>query len=183
MTRPAESIHRDNVHLRRIRPTDADTLHRIINESLTHLRPWMNWVPQTGPHPRAAVDEFLTRTRENWSAGTSYTYLVTVSGQPVGVCGLEQRIGPDGLEIGYWLHPDHTGHGYITTAAAALTDQAFTLPGITRVQIWTDEANTASARVPQRLGFTEIARRTPARDPLTPAESGTDVIWELTRST
>jgi ribosomal-protein-serine acetyltransferase len=44
-----------------------------------------------------------------------------------------------------------------------------------------DEANVASSGVPRKLGFTEIARRPHPDGPETPAESGTDVVWRLTR--
>jgi RimJ/RimL family protein N-acetyltransferase len=94
---------------------------------------------------------------------------------------MERNEVPDALEIGYWLHPAHTGHGYATTAAGLLVEEAFALPWVARVQIWHDAANAASAGVPRRLGFTEIARRTPPREPAFGGEVGIDVIWELTR--
>ncbi|WP_280369019.1 GNAT family N-acetyltransferase [Nocardia wallacei] len=182
MTYPAETLTHGRVQLRRVRRTDEDTLYRLINESLAHLRPWMGWVSPEGEHPRAAIADYLTRADQNWLAGDSFSYAILVSDTMIGACGLENRIGPGALEIGYWLHPAHTGRGYATESAAALITAAFTLPTIDRVQIWHDAANTASAGVPHRLGFTEIARRTPPRDPLAPAEIGTDVIWEFTRA-
>jgi RimJ/RimL family protein N-acetyltransferase len=47
------------------------------------------------------------------------------------------------------------------------------------VAVHHDEANTASAAVPRRLGFTEISRN-PAEDgPVTPGENGVEVVWRL----
>ncbi|BCK52406.1 GNAT family N-acetyltransferase [Nocardia wallacei] len=182
MTHPAETLAHGRVQLRRVRRTDEETLYRLINESLSHLRPWMAWVSPEGEHPRAAIADFLTQAEQNWLDGTAYSYAILVSDTMIGVCGLENRLGPDALEIGYWLHPAHTGHGYATEATAALITAAFTLPGIDRVQIWHDAANTPSGGVPRRLGFTRIARQSPPRGPLTPGEIGTDIIWELTRA-
>lgn len=182
MTHPPETFTHGRVRLRRTRRTDEQTLYRLINESRAHLRPWMPWVSSEGEHPRTAVADFLTQAEQNWLSGTAYSYAILVSDTMIGVCSLENRIGPDALEIGYWLHPAHTGHGYATEATAALVTTAFTLPGINRVQIWHDAANTSSGGVPRRLGFTEIARLSPPRNPRTPGEIGTDVIWELTRS-
>jgi len=167
------------VRLRRWRVTDVDVLHRVVNESLPHLRPWMVWA--AGDYDHDAAADFLARCERGWSTGEAYSYAITVAGEVAGGCGLERRIGPGALEIGYWLHPAHTGRGLVTYAAAALVEQAFELAGIERVQIWHDAANTASAGVPRRLGFTEIDRRTPPRYPLTSAEVGIDVVWELTR--
>jgi ribosomal-protein-serine acetyltransferase len=36
--------------------------------------------------------------------------------------------------------------------------------------------------VPRRLGFTEVARRSPPREPAFGGEVGIDVIWELTHA-
>ncbi|RDI49145.1 GNAT family N-acetyltransferase [Nocardia mexicana] len=182
MKRPEEVLVSGNVRLRRLRSADTEALYRVVNQSLDHLRPWMGWVSPDGEHPRSALAKFVAETHRNWESGDAYSYAVTVSGEVVGMCGLEKRLGPDSLEIGYWLHPAHTGRGYATSAAAALVHQALALPGVDLVQIWHDRANTASGRVPRRLGFTEIGRRTPPRDPLTPGEVGVDVVWELRRS-
>ena len=55
---------------------------------------------------------------------------------------------------------DHRGRG-------ALTDAAFALDGIERVEIHCDEANLRSAAVPRRLGYTlaEIRNKPPAGPP------------------
>lgn len=75
----------------------------------------------------------------------------------VGGCGLHRRIAQAGLELGYWVHARFTRRGLATAAARVLTDAAFALPGITHVEIHHDKANTASAGVPKRLGFSLLA--------------------------
>jgi ribosomal-protein-serine acetyltransferase len=93
-----------------------------------------------------------------------------------------RRIGPGGLEIGYWLHPAYTGRGLATAAVAALVGQAFALPDIDRVEIVHGAANTASGGVPRRLGFTVIQRRTRVHGAVAPGEVGIEVVWRLLRS-
>ncbi len=68
------------------------------------------------------------------------------------------RIGPGGLEIGYWLHPDYVGRGIATLAIGMLTSEAFRI-GADYVEIVHDTANVRSTGIPRRLGFTEIKRR------------------------
>ena len=58
------------------------------------------------------------------------------------------RIGPGGLEIGYWVHRACTRRGLATAASAALVEAAFGLPGVDRIEIVHDELNVASAGVP-----------------------------------
>lgn len=111
-------------------------------------------------------------TYRNFGRYAAVSYAITTADAVVGSCGLMRRIGPGGLEIGYWLPPAYTGRGLATAAVAALVRQAFTLEDIDRVEIVHDAANTASGGVPRRLGFTEIdgaplrnVRSPPARAP------------------
>jgi RimJ/RimL family protein N-acetyltransferase len=163
--------------LRRVSDADAAELLRVVRESLAHLRPWAPWA--TDDYDAAAVADFLTTSANGWERGTQFNHAITVDGAIVGVAGAE-RTG-DVVEIGYWLHPAHTGRGHATSAAAELVEFAFRLDGVRSVQIWHDEANIASGGVPRRLGFTEIGRRTPPREPASGNEAGVDVVWELRR--
>lgn len=63
-------------------------------------------------------------------------------------------------ELGYVLHPDHTGHGFVTEACRAVLDWAFAPDGLDlhRVVGRIDERNDASARVLRRLGMRQEAR-------------------------
>jgi RimJ/RimL family protein N-acetyltransferase len=145
--------------------------------SLEHLRPWMPWAVDFS---RAAHIEFLTGCERDWAVGAAYNYAMLVDGAIAGSAGLMARIGPGGLEIGYWVHQAYTRRGLATAASAALVGQAFTLPGIDRVQIVHDELNAPSAGVPRKLGFTEIGRLPLDHKPL--AGTGVGVVWELTRA-
>jgi RimJ/RimL family protein N-acetyltransferase len=171
-------LARGPVVLRAWETSEAETLYRLVTEAQDSLRLWMPWA--AGTYLRIDAATFIARSAENRTAGEVYSYAIVVDGVPVGTAGMERNEAPDALEIGYWLHPAHTGHGYATIAASLLVDEAFTLPWVARVQIWHDVANTASAAIPRRLGFTEVARRSPPREPAFGGEKGIDVIWELT---
>src|SRR5262249_13901093 len=54
---------------------------------------------------------------------------------------------------GYWTVAAKTRRGYATAAARAMTQVALALPGARRGEIHCDEANTASAGVPRKLGY------------------------------
>ncbi len=162
--------------LRRWRETDATALYRVVQESLEHLRPWMAWVADG--YPPAAAAEFVAGAAEEWARGTTYNYAIYVQGRLAGAARLMARIGPDGLEIGYWLHPAYLGRGVATRAVGLLAEEAFRV-GVKRVEIVTDVANFRSAAIPRRLGFTEVERRSP-QEPITPGEDGVDIVWRLT---
>jgi RimJ/RimL family protein N-acetyltransferase len=164
------------VTLRRWRETEAEALNQVVQESLEHLKPWMAWVADG--YSMAAAVEFVTASQEDWAQGAAYNYAIFVRGQLAGNAALMARIGPGGLEIGYWLHPSFVGHGAATRAASLLAAEAFRT-GMNRVEIVTDVANVRSAAVPRRLGFAEVARRSP-QEPVTSGEEGLDIIWRLT---
>ena len=178
MRRPGELLTYGPVTLRRWRAADSEAVCDLVLGSLEHLRPWMPWAAGFGPQDAA---QFTERCEQEWESGTAFNYAVISAGVAVGSCGLMARIGPGGLEIGYWVDAGHLRRGLATAAAAALVSAAFGLPGIDRVEIVHDEANVASSGVPRRLGFTQIARRPHPDGPETSAESGTDVVWRLTR--
>jgi len=173
---PDEVIELGAVTLRRYRDDDLDDLVRAVTESEDHLRPWLPWV---AGHSIQAEAEFIAQSARDWESGTAYNYAIRTGGAFVGGIGLMARIGPGGLEIGYWVHQAYTRRGLATAAAAALVEQAFRLPGVDRVEIVHDELNVASGGVPRKLGFTEVERR-PLEMPA-PQGSGVGVVWRLTR--
>ena len=56
-------------------------------------------------------------------------------------------------EIGWTLHPDAHGHGYMTEAAGAVLDVAFGALELHRVSATLDARNEASAALCRRLGM------------------------------
>jgi RimJ/RimL family protein N-acetyltransferase len=60
-------------------------------------------------------------------------------------------------EIGWTLHPDHHGNGYVTEGATAILELAFEAIGLHRVMAQLDPRNTASIALCKRLGMREEA--------------------------
>jgi len=173
---PDEVIEHGQVTLRRYSEDDVDTVFQAVTASLDHLRPWMPWAAD---YTRQSAAEYMAKSVRSWADGSEYNFAIRTDGALAGSCGLMARIGPGGLEIGYWVHQAYTRRGLATAASAALVEQAFRLPGVTRVEIVHDELNVASGAIPRKLGFTEVDRR--PLDMVTPAGTGVGVVWRLTR--
>jgi RimJ/RimL family protein N-acetyltransferase len=171
---PARAVVGELV-LERWRQRDLESLFSAISASLDHLLPWMPWAAQ---HERDSVAQFLSESEAGWERGDRFEYSIRDQQNDVlGSAGLMGRIGPGGLEIGYWIHVAHTRKGIATLAAALLTELALTLSTVDRVEIHHDEANIASAAIPARLGYRNIGTF-PAK-PKSPGDVGRDVRWRL----
>lgn len=178
MQRPAEELRNGDVLLRRWRRDDADEMLRAVTESLDHLRPFMLFV--SNGYDREAAVRFVRDSRAQWADRTAFGYaILSPGGKIIGSCGLMARIAAGGLEIGYWLHQDHTGRGIATRAAEALMNEAFRI-GVDYVEIVHDLANQASGAVPERLGFSKVGQR-PVAKKATPASTGVEVVWRRHR--
>jgi len=160
------------------RAEDAPALAAAVTRSRDHLVPWMPWASQEWTPERHAT--FITERRAQWAAGGDATYGVFADNVLVGATGLHTRRGPGVLEIGYWIHVDHVGRGYATELSRALTDAAFTVPGIERVEIRHDRANARSRAVPERVGFT-LESENPG-EKLTSGDEGVDCVWATDRA-
>jgi RimJ/RimL family protein N-acetyltransferase len=133
---------------------DAPLMRAALDASESHLRAWTPWVVD-GRVPGLSLEERLARHATAFANGDEWVYgIFSPDGREVlGGCGLYARVGPGAVEIGYWLGATHTGRGLATAAARALALIAFESPDVERVEIRCDPANVASARVPERLGF------------------------------
>jgi ribosomal-protein-serine acetyltransferase len=172
----SEMFGEDQVTLRRWQAADVDLIYDVVTSAREHLVPWMPWADG---FDRERAAWFAEQCEREWATGEAYQFAVTTEEMVIGSAGLMRRIGPGGLELGYWLHPAYTGRGLATMAATALIREAFTLPDIDRVEIIHDAANAASGRLAERLGFVEVGRR--IVEPDAPAKTGVDVVWRLVR--
>ncbi|WP_406300655.1 GNAT family N-acetyltransferase [Embleya sp. NBC_00888] len=180
MAQPRQVIECGDFVLRRWRgESDFAPAFTLIEESLEHLRPWEPWV---AGHSEETTRGLLAKSEARWESGDVYNYAIAKDGTPIGMCQTSRGTEPQGRRIGYWLHPAATGQGIATRATAALIAEMFTMPDVEYLEIAHDLANTSSAAIPRRLGFTEI-RREQARPPVAPAGTGIDVVWRLNRPT
>lgn len=169
----------DGVEVRRYVRSDARALRDAVTQSLEHLRPWMPWIsfePQTVEQRERLIDEW----NSEWDAGTNFALGIFEADCCIGSTGFHLRGGEGSLEIGYWVSASHEGLGIVSRTVLALTEVALALPGITTVEIVTDEANERSAAVAQRCGYELVERF--AREREAPRDSGIGLRWRKTQT-
>jgi len=161
-------IQTERLVIRCYEPGDAPLLKEAIDSSLEHLQPWMPWAldePQTLEQKVELIGLFRTA----FAAGENFTYGIFGAGEAelLGGTGLHPRVGPGGLEIGYWARASATRQGIVTESTAALTRVGLEICEADRIEIRIEPRNRASAGVPRKLGFVEEAtlrRRLPGRE-------------------
>lgn len=160
-------IETERFVLRCYEPGDAPLLKEATDSSLEHLRPFMGWIDHE-PQPLEEKVALIGRFRDAFESGEAFVYGIFDSAetQLLGGTGLHARVGPGGLEIGYWIRASATRQGLATETTAALIRVAFELCGADRIEIRIDPANTPSLGIPRRLGVpleATLRRRLPNR--------------------
>jgi RimJ/RimL family protein N-acetyltransferase len=172
---PPASIELPGVRLRRWSASDAPALRAALAENDAHLRAWTPWVID-GREPGLSLEERLARHAAGFDAGTEWVYGLfdRAETEVLGGVGLYPRVGPRAVELGYWLAARHTGRGLATVASAALTALAFASPDVGHVEIRCERRNAASARVPERLGYTLL-------EPSPAGVAPEMMVWRMSR--
>jgi RimJ/RimL family protein N-acetyltransferase len=151
----AYRIETERLVIRCYAPSDAAAMRATLDRGSEHLHPWIPWMKDE-PRTRAQTGEWLRQRRSDFDLDKNYCYGIfdAQERELIGETGLYTRAGPNAREIGYLVARGFEGKGFASEAAAAMTRVAFENDGMDRVEIHCGSANTASARIPEKLGFT-----------------------------
>ena len=94
--------------------------------------------------------------KDNLPAG--YGIVVKGTDKIIGSVDFNHRHEDDVLEIGYTLHPDYWGRGYVPEATRALINLAFKELELHKIELSCFGYNLQSQRVAEKLGFILEAR-------------------------
>jgi RimJ/RimL family protein N-acetyltransferase len=154
----AGPLHTARLTIRSVTAADVDALHAY--QSDPDVCRYLPYEPRT----RAEVAERVARNAaalELAGDGDFWQLALERADQPGRVIGdlyfsilsTEHATG----EIGWVLHPEATGQGYVTEAARAVLDLAFGAMRLHRVRAQLDPRNETSIAVCRRLGMREEA--------------------------
>lgn len=143
----------NEILLERLEMRDAETIFTAINQNRTHLGRWLPFVGYT----KAIRDSetFIETIISNRDETLNEVYTIWHKGDFAGTIGFHNtdRVN-EKTEIGYWLTREMTGKGIVTHCCTSLIELAFEAMGMNRITIRCAIANSASEKVPLRLGFT-----------------------------
>lgn len=144
-------LRRPPVTLRAFEPRDAALVAAVADDPLI---PLITTVPTTGRHADALA--YVERQHERLRTGQGYSFAVADAGtdEAVGQIGLwTSDIRAGRATTGYWIAEPHRRRGYGHAALEALTEWAFTLDEVARLQLHVEPANEASWRTAERCGY------------------------------
>ncbi len=84
---------------------------------------------------------------------SNYTVLRNEDGVKLGTCGLYDRPGIEGIDIGFAFLPEHEKKGYAFEASSELMRAAREDLGLTQINAITDKDNFASQKLLEKLGL------------------------------
>jgi RimJ/RimL family protein N-acetyltransferase len=154
----AAPLRTERLVLRVMTPDDVDDIHAY--QSREDMCRYLMWGPRTRDEVAKRVALYsmataLTGEGDYWQLAVERA---DRRGRVIGdVFFAIKSVANATAEIGWTLHPDFTGQGYMTEAAAAVLDVAFGALGLHRVMADLDPRNQTSAALCRRLGMREEA--------------------------
>lgn len=107
------------------------------------------------PYPDGLAEQWIATHAAEWQAHRALSLAITLkpSDELIGCIGLTFAEAHARAELGYWIGLPFWRNGFATEAAAALTDFAFRVIGLNRVQAHHFASNPASGRVLLKVGL------------------------------
>lgn len=142
----------EHIVLKELSRSDAADIFYTINAERSYLGKWLPFVAFTKEpaDTQAFVESVLDTPEDN----RELVFVIRYDDEFAGIIGFKDtdKINRK-TEIGYWLSEYFQKKGIITLSLNQLLQLAFEKLNINRVQIRCAVGNTASSKIPKRLGF------------------------------
>ncbi len=135
-----------------LRPFEPDDLDAVIEASTDPSITSVTSVPVAPGRAEAAA--WVTRQHQRLLSAEGYSYAIERQGECVGQIGLWLRDIEQGRgTVGYWIRPGRRGRGTASMALRVLSEWAWTIEDIQRLQAHVEPGNEASCRTIEHAGF------------------------------
>lgn len=135
-------------------PTSLDDA--ALTLELLNMPKWIEFIGDRNVHTIDDAQEYIKTKMlpqlERLGYG-NYTLIRKEDNEKLGCCGLYDREGLEGVDIGFSLLGKFEGKGYASEAATRLRDAAFNEFEMTSIGAITLEENSASRRLLEKLGL------------------------------
>jgi RimJ/RimL family protein N-acetyltransferase len=151
MISPVLVLQTKRLALRHLGPADASFILRLLNEPS-----WLEHIGDKGVRTVADAQRYIETGPVEMYERLGFGLLqvrLTVSDEPIGICGLLKRETLEDVDLGFAFLPEFCGNGYAREASAAVLSHARNALGLARIVAITGHNNSASRRLLEKLGF------------------------------
>jgi ribosomal-protein-serine acetyltransferase len=142
----------DQITLKLLQQSDAETLFELIDSNRSHLRQWLPWLDRNNELKDSLA--FIVSIQEQLNAGQGFACGVFFENSLVGICGYHEiDEQSQSVVIGYWLAKAQQNKGIISRCVGFFTNYAFEELKLHKVFIPVAEQNAKSRAICERLGF------------------------------
>ncbi len=141
----------ERLTLRQMDISDAVFLVNVMNTPK-----WLKFIGDRNVHSEEDGVKYITdRVLSQYErlGYSNFTVIRKSDGAKVGVCGLYDRPGLEGIDIGFAFLPEYEGMGYGFEAASKIKDAAFNVFEIPKLCAITSKENVASQRLLEKIGL------------------------------
>jgi RimJ/RimL family protein N-acetyltransferase len=150
-SRSAQVLRTERLVLRQLSSDDAPFILRLLNEPS-----WLENIGDKGVRTAADAQRYIetgpVEMYRRLGFGL-YQVRLTISDEPIGLCGLLKRETLADVDLGFAFFPEFWGNGYAGEAAAVVLSYARDRLGLARIVAITALNNDPSRRVLEKLGF------------------------------
>lgn len=137
-----------------LRPTseqDSEFIFELLNSPK-----WLKYIGdrniKTVENAKDYIKEKITPQLERLGY-SNYTVIRKQDHQKIGTCGLYDRPGLEGIDIGYAFLPEYENNGFAFESSNRLKEAAFNELGIKTISAITTKENTSSQKLLEKLGL------------------------------
>ena len=141
----------DRLHLKATSEEDAPFILALLN-----MPKWKQFIGDRNVHTVAEAKAYIAermRPQLERLGFSNYTVIRKSDRVKMGTCGLYDREGLTGLDIGFAFLPEFEGQGYAYESANKMKEVAKDLFGVKELKAITGQENLPSQKLLKKLGF------------------------------
>lgn len=149
-----QSFETERLYLKPTLGEDADFILALLNSP--------KWLQYIGDRNVRSLEDALAYIKDRITSQfdklgySNYTVVRKSDGAKMGSCGLYDREGLEGIDIGFAFLPKYEGKGYGFEAASKIKEAAIHIFKLNPIRAITTQENIGSQKLLEKLGFAYI---------------------------
>jgi RimJ/RimL family protein N-acetyltransferase len=126
---------------------------------LLNSEKWLKYIGDRNVKTVEAAEDYIQSrilTQLESHGFANYTVIRKSDGVKIGVCGLYDREGVEGIDIGFAFLPEYENQGFAFEAASKMVEAGWKVFNIAKLHAYTTEDNHSSKKLLEKLGMTCI---------------------------